>query len=231
MMRELTASGSSPRSGRSYRTVGPVVVLVGSAVALGVAPAAMPESYSWVQHTTSESAAQGVPGAWIARLGFLLFGLGVLWQTSRAGPVWRQPAIALHVGFGVCMTAVAAFSARPWYPEAIFDRTEDLLHSGFATAMGFAFAFGVLTVAAGSRRRWRPLDVVAVVAAVALPLAMTAWGSGAGMFQRAMFVIAYLWYGHEAATTPVGAPAGRPARAPEKGVIVERESQEQEAAA
>jgi hypothetical protein len=211
----LSPHGSPPRPGRNYSDLGPVVMFVGSAVALGVAPVAMPESYSWVQHTTSESAAQGVPGAWIARLGFLLFGLGVLWQSSQAGPMWRRPATALHVGFGVCMTAVAAFSARPWYPAAIFDRTEDLLHSAFATAMGFAFAFGVLAVAGGRRRgrRSRPLDVVAVVAAVALPLAMTAWGSGAGVFQRTMFVIAYLWYGHEAATASTGAPAGRPARA------------------
>jgi hypothetical protein len=191
-----------------------VVLFGGSVVALGLAPVAMPGSYSWVQHTTSESAAQGVPGAWIARLGFMLFGLGVLWHSSRAGPAWRQPATALHAGFGVCMTAVAAFSAKPWYPEAIADRTEDLLHSVFATAMGFAFAFGVLAVAAGSLRGWRPLDVVAVGAAVTMPLAMMAWESAAGVFQRAMFVVAYLWYGHEAATAPTGAPARRATRAP-----------------
>jgi hypothetical protein len=42
------------------------VVLVGlcsSAVALASAPALMPPTYSWISHTTSESAAQGVSGA------------------------------------------------------------------------------------------------------------------------------------------------------------------------
>ncbi len=41
--------------------------LVASATSLALAPTLMPESYSWVSHTTSESAAQGV-GAWLARL-------------------------------------------------------------------------------------------------------------------------------------------------------------------
>jgi hypothetical protein len=52
-----------------------------SALALAVAPMLMPESYSWVVHTTSESAAQGVNGAWLARLGFVAFGFAVLART------------------------------------------------------------------------------------------------------------------------------------------------------
>jgi hypothetical protein len=38
----------------------------------------MPADYSWVSNTTSESAAQGVQGAWMARLGFVLFGMSVI---------------------------------------------------------------------------------------------------------------------------------------------------------
>lgn len=57
-----------------------VLVLLGvSAVALAVAPVVLDESYSWVEHTTSQAGGQGVDGAWMARLGFLLFGLAVIW--------------------------------------------------------------------------------------------------------------------------------------------------------
>lgn len=56
-------------------------VLVGlclSAAALAAAPALMPPSYSRISQTTSESAAQGGSGAWLARLSFLLFGLSAM---------------------------------------------------------------------------------------------------------------------------------------------------------
>jgi hypothetical protein len=78
-----------------------------------------------------------------------------------------------------------------------FDRTEDLLHSVAATGMGFAFALGVVATALWRTRR-RVLDVIAVVAAVAIPLGMSAWPESGGAIQRLMFAVAYTWYGTEA---------------------------------
>jgi hypothetical protein len=52
----------------------------------------MPESYDWIEHTTSESAAQGVEGAWLARLGFLSFGLAVLWLSTGIKQTWARGA-------------------------------------------------------------------------------------------------------------------------------------------
>jgi hypothetical protein len=180
-----------------------IVVLAGlfmSAIALGLAPMLMPASYSWVANTTSESAAQGIEGAWLARLGFLMFGLSVLIMTRLMAQAWGMWATALHTAFGVFMVATATFSHRPWDPLAPFDRTEDLLHSITATGVGFAFAFGVVAVMftrkGGARRLW-PLDVVAVAAAVLIPLSMTLWGDYAGLLQRLMFLVAYAWYAAE----------------------------------
>jgi hypothetical protein len=88
---------------RTLRTTGPAVVLAGvaaSAVALATAPVLMPPGYSWVSQTTSESAAQGVQGAWLARIGFVLLGLPVIllatFRQQRWGPWatawrWRPP--------------------------------------------------------------------------------------------------------------------------------------------
>lgn len=204
MQRRNTVSVNSRANGTG--DPGPVVstvvlVLFGaSAVALAVAPAALDESYSWVEHTTSQAGAQGVAGAWVARMGFVLFGLAVIWLSHGRARTWRQPAAALHVAFGVCLVAVAAFSLRSWQPGAPFDRTEDLLHSVSATAMGFAFALGVAAAAwwPGRPTKIRVLDVVAVVASIVIPLAMSAAAGYAGALQRAMFAIAYLWYAREA---------------------------------
>ncbi|MBK6309323.1 MAG: DUF998 domain-containing protein [Candidatus Microthrix sp.] len=188
---------TNPAVGRLVGVVG----LICSAAALALVPLVLPASYSWVEHTTSEAGAQGVDGAWLARAGFVLFGLAVLWIASRRRCAWGRLATGLHVTFGVSMIAVAAFSLRSWLPGATFDPTEDELHSVAATVMGFAFAFGVL--AAAVRRRtsgqpWRTLDLIAIATSVAVPLGMTVFVSADGVLQRLMFAVAYLWYGGEA---------------------------------
>jgi len=173
-----------------------------SALALALAPLLMPGSYTWIAHTTSESAAQGIPGAWLARSGFVVFSVAVVTIALRARGHWERWGVALHVAFGALMAAAAAFSARPWDPQLPYSQFEDLLHSIAATAMGFAFAIGVTVIAFHRwkhHRQWRAIDVVAVTASIVLPLAMTGAGNLAGVFQRLMFLIAYLWYGIEAA--------------------------------
>jgi hypothetical protein len=174
--------------------------LASSLVALALAPVLMPASYSWVAHTTSESAAQGVPWAWLARVGFVLFGGAVVllaWRTGRWGTGGRR----LHGLFGLLLVAAAVFSARPWDPALPFSELEDLAHSVAATAMGVAFAFAVVAVALRRWQRVRDVDVlgvVAVVASVVLPVGMMVAPHGAGLLQRLMFLVAYCWYGAEA---------------------------------
>lgn len=169
------------------------VGFIASIVCLAIAPAALPEGYSIVEHTTSEAAAQATEGAWLARTGLLLFGLGVfcLGIVKRG---WPEPGRLLHGSFGLFLVAAAVYSHRPFLDGVTYDAVEDLLHSIAATAMGFAFAAGVLVV--GWRRipRWGPIDVVALVAAVAIPIAMSVTDGYDGLLQRGMFAIAYLWY-------------------------------------
>jgi hypothetical protein len=189
--------------------------LCGSAAAVATAPVLMPASYSWLSNTTSESAAQGISGAWLARLGFLSFGLSVMALAFVRTRQWGRWSTALHYAFGTFMAAAAAFSTRPWNGTS-YDRTEDALHSVAATAMGFAFAAGVVAAAVHRGRRARigglVLDVVAVAASVVVPLAMSAWPAADGALQRFMFAVAYVWYATAAtgvAASYRDAPPGR----------------------
>jgi hypothetical protein len=196
---ELLNPASSTEPSRAMPGV--VALLVISALSLGVAPLLMPASYSPIANTTSESAAQGVEYAWIARLGFLAFGLAVLWLAAGLRRSWSRVAQWLHVAFGVLMIATAAFSHRSWVAGAQFDRVEDVLHSFTATAMGFAFSFGVLArlMQRGRQREpWRILDAVALVAATVIPVVMARFAGLDGLIQRLMFLVAYLWYAREA---------------------------------
>lgn len=180
---------------------GVIVLLIASATSLLIAPSLLPNSYSWLSHGTSESAAQGIEGAWLARLGFVTLGLAVLWLAASSRTVWARGAVWLHVGFGVFMVSAAAFSTRPWMPGASYDPVEDALHSFAANAMGFAFAFGVVVRWIQRDRRdmaGRLVDGIAVAAATLIPMVMSAAPTRYGVAQRLMFLIAYAWYAREA---------------------------------
>ena len=95
------------------------------------------------------------------------------------------------------MMVTAVASTKPWSAGTPFDAVEDQVHSFAATAMGFAFAFGILAVVLGDRRSGRPirpLDILAIVASIVIPLSMTALPEFAGILQRLMFIVAYVWY-------------------------------------
>lgn len=168
-------------------------------LAFAVAPAWLPPSYSWVEHGISEAAGQGVEGAWITRTGFLAFGLAVLRIARLRRVDWQPLATFLHRVFGLSMLAVAAFSARSWEPEAPYVASEDLLHSAFATAMGFAYVTALVSLVVVRRHRssaaalpdWLALVVTALVPPLGMSTAV--WG----LMQRVMFAVAGAWYAKE----------------------------------
>jgi len=175
--------------------------LAASALLLAIAPLLLPESYSPISMSLSEAGAQGVANGWVARLGFLCFAAAVLRLCLGARRVWERSALALHAAFGASMVGVAVFSHRPWQIELPYSAREDMLHSVFATGMGFAFALGVVTRWIQRRRRGpavRALDALAVGAATFVPIAMSILPAFAGVLQRTMFAVAYVWYANEA---------------------------------
>ena len=183
------------------RPVGVVTLLILSAVTLLLAPLALPPSYSSLSQTTSEAAAQGLQGAWAARLGFLLFGWAVIWVASFARTTWGRWGAWLLGAFGFFMVAAAVFSNRPWLPGVPSDSFEDFLHSAASTAMGFAFAGGLVAVGIGRRLPSgldRAFDLLALAASVLLPIGMSVSTQYAGFLQRSMFLIAMAWFSREA---------------------------------
>jgi Protein of unknown function (DUF998) len=203
----LTSETAAPTTTRLPR-----LALALSAALLVLAPLALPSSYSWIEHTTSESGAQGVDGAWMARAAFVLFAVGVAGIVVASRRRWNPWAMVAHSAFAACMITVALFSTRSWVDDAPYESTEELVHSVAATVMGFAFALGVVAVAVG-RRAARPIDVAAVTASVLVPLSMTALVSTQGLLQRVMFAVAYLWYWSQ--TSPNERLADSDVRTPE----------------
>ena len=154
-----------------------------------------------MSNAISESAAQGIHGAWLARLGLAIYGLAAIWLAVSLHARWGIGARYCHLVFGVFMVFAAAFSIRSWDQTAPFDPTEDFLHSFAATAMGFAYTLGVLLVFLQRPKAElgaRVFDLVAAIVAIVFPLLMLSMPEVQGLIQRVMFLVSYIWYGKEA---------------------------------
>jgi hypothetical protein len=191
-------------------SAGPRGVLLGlalSALALAIAPLFLPETYFPIANTTSESAAQGVEWAWIARIGLAAFGLSVLGFTRLPGMTENSIGRWCFDAFGLLLILSAIASTRSWVPDARFDPSEDWVHSFAATAMGFAFAFGVVATVLSRAKgvgRLRVHDILAVAASVLIPLGMIAVPEVDGLLQRLMFAIAFAWFALETIAVRTG---------------------------
>ena len=181
-------------------------LIIVSVVALLLAPLLMPSSYDWIRHTTSESGAQGIAGAWLARLGFVLYGMAVLLLVS-VKKAWGAASRFIHSLFGLGMIGNAIFSSQTWLSELPFDAMEDTLHSWMSGLVGTAFTVGVLVVFFQRNRSdglAKLFDMVAVLVSVVVTLIMFSDVEGiAGFVQRVMFAVSYLWYTKEVVTTKV----------------------------
>lgn len=177
------------------------LLLFVSLVAVMVAPLLMPGSYSCVSHTISESAAQGVPHAWVARLGFVCLGMGAIAAALNCRHVWGLVGAGSLVLFGAFIICSAVVSEKPWQPGVAFDPRQARLHSVAAGSAGVAYTVGVASVLIvdSAAPGWlRAFTAVAATSAVVAPLGMVLRPRRAGLLQRAMFALAYLWLAVEA---------------------------------
>ncbi len=172
-------------------------LLACSVLSLLAAPLLMPESYYWIEHTTSESGAQGVDGAWLARLGFVLYGVAVL-MLIILRTQWTILSRVIHTIFGLAMIGNAVFSSRPWIPDWPFGVLEDTLHSWMSGIVGTAFTLGVLSVflkRMNADALTRTFDWLAIMISIVISILMfTSADAYAGLIQRIMFAVSYAWY-------------------------------------
>lgn len=167
--------------------VGVGIFTIALAILLG--PLASPPVFDWVRHTTSEQAAQGLGGAWAMRFGFVGYGLGVLIAAILARQLNMIVRICLGA-FGLGLVGTAIWSNMPITNDVPPDMFEDWLHSVASGIVGTAFALMCFAQLALVPQRWRnPLAWMGLIAAIAIPLAMTGFPDVKGVLQRLMFAL------------------------------------------
>ncbi|TVP94413.1 MAG: DUF998 domain-containing protein, partial [Acholeplasmatales bacterium] len=172
-------------------TLGPLYGLM--MLVMFILPCFSNEGMSLIAHSTSELGAQGTRNAWVMNTVFVLLGLG--YGVFGIHSLKTYPVlVVMIVFFATSLIMTAFFRHAPIDPALPHDALEDTLHSVFATAVGIsfsAFAASLMFVPVHRRMRYSALGMLMV--AVLIPILMFTVPQWKGLFQRMMFLSAFLW--------------------------------------
>jgi len=151
------------------------------------------DTYSIIKNTTSHLGAQSTPNAWIMNVAFVLVGIScVLEAWLHLGRFWFQK-ILLNI-FGLSFVFTGIFHHAPIIEGVIFDSLEDILHSIFATIVGFSFTiFAVSSAFIEKAAKHRITDITVGFTATILSVLMLYLPDYSGIWQRAIFIISFTW--------------------------------------
>ncbi len=151
------------------------------------------EGYSIMKHTTSHLGAQNSPNAWIMNTVFFLLGITCILESwLHLKRFWFHKTLLIIFGSGLIL--VAFFQHAPIIGGIPYSILEDTVHSIFATVVGASFtvfAFSAAYIENTTRRRVLALGVGFV--AIVLSMLMFSVADLAGLWQRIMFIISFIW--------------------------------------
>ncbi len=151
------------------------------------------ESYSIVQNTTSHLGAQHAPYAWVMNTTFILLGLGSMLSGWPYLKGYGFHKLALLI-FGFSLVGAAIYQHAPIVAGVAFDAEEDWMHSLFSSVTGASFT--VFAMSATFILRYRSAKAMALlvgVLAILLSVLIFTVPEFMGIWQRALFIIAFGW--------------------------------------
>jgi len=111
---------------------------------------------------------------------------------ARLSGFWLHKIVL--VAFGISLLSAAIFQSAPIVPGAAFSGLEDDLHSKFSTATGFSFTFFAISASFIESTRKRKIIAVGIgILAMILSVLIFNFADLAGVWQRMIFMSAFLW--------------------------------------
>jgi len=151
------------------------------------------ESYSILQNTTSHLGAQHAPYAWVMNTTFILLGLGSMLSGWPYLKGYGFHKLALLI-FGFSLIGAAIYQHAPIVAGVAFDAEEDWMHSLFSSVTGASFTVFAMSAAFILRYRTAKISALLVgVLAVLLSVLIFTVPEFRGIWQRAMFIVAFGW--------------------------------------
>ena len=169
-----------------YTKIG--IIIFSLAIILG--PLYTVENYSVTSNTISELGAQGTKNNFVAIIGFVAFGLGIILDSIRH----RSRSCFLILLFGVFIITAGFLPHKPINPEISYNATINTLHSIMATLSGIALTTSFLLHSVrtiSQRERISSLYLASVC--IVFPMLMFSFPAYQGIIQRLMYAQIFIW--------------------------------------
>ena len=151
------------------------------------------ESYSILENTTSHLGAQHAPYAWVMNTTFVLLGIESMlsgWPYLK-GYGFHKLALLL---FGFSLIGAAIYQHAPIVAGVAFDAKEDRMHSVFSSLTGASFTVFAISAAFILMNRTAKISALLIgVLAVLLSFLIFTVPEFRGVWQRALFIVAFGW--------------------------------------
>ncbi len=148
------------------------------------------EGYSVIANTVSELGAQMTHNNFVAIIGFVAFGLGIVieWLRHR---MWATTPFLL---FGIFIAAAGLSPHKPIDPAVAYNEIIHRLHSVMASTSGIAVTLGFIWQGLKEnvmQKRW--IDFYMAGICLIMPMAMFAIPEFQGLIQRLMYFQVFVW--------------------------------------
>ncbi len=148
--------------------------------------------YSIIQHTTSELGAQNTPNSWIMNITFILLGITSIIEALRIKRYYFHQ-FCMFI-FGSSLVLAGLYSHAPISSDVIYSKSEDSLHTLFASLTGFSFTIFAFSFAfIAKKRTGKIISLLMGVIAILLSLLMFKYEDYTGLLQRLMFLTCFGW--------------------------------------
>ena len=164
----------------------------------------VPPAYDWTQNTVSDLASQGHTYKWIMQIGFIGFGLlliwGVLFHLNKNKRAYFLLLVAVY-GLSILMSGI--FCTMPIDPSMSFSANESKLHSMFATVAGIAMSLGIFwqfAVSSNHRERWTRFTFFLLVIGISGMFGLAEnyiLMIDKGIVQRVLYLVGLAWLVYE----------------------------------
>ena len=164
----------------------------------------VPPAYDWTQNTVSDLASQEHTYKWIMQIGFIGFGLLLIWGVIFHFNKNRRAYFLLFVAvYGLSILMSGIFCTMPIDPSMSFSANESKLHSMFATIAGIAMSLGILLqviMSANSRQRWMRIAFFLLIVGISGLFGLAEnhiLMLDKGIIQRVLYLVGLAWLVYE----------------------------------